>query len=198
MSMCNVIGVLGDDECQMWRTLDVAVSLATRERARLTLAKTCDGAQAYIWATPFAVGGGYVPQSLESPDEAARILSTAVESVPESIPVTTVVLCSDTQRALITVLRGAHFGALVAPDDLLRHCRRLRRRLRDDGTLGVAITLRPPQQPFGGRITDFQPNKHPEDGGIDGGQFDQTLRDRWHGSLRRGTAQRLAGAGGEQ
>ncbi len=142
MSMCNVIGVLGDREDQMWRTLGAAISLAERERARLTLAKTCDGARAYVWVTPFAVGGGYLPQALGSPDEGSRILSAAVERVPESIPVTTLVLGPDTQTALMTVLRSAHFGALVAPDDLFRHCRRLSRKLQDDGILGVSIDAR--------------------------------------------------------
>ena len=142
MSMCNVIGVLGDHEDQMWRTLGAAISLAEREHARLTLAKTCDGARAYVWVTPFAVGGGYLPQALGSPDEASRILSAAVERVPESIPVTTLVLGPDTQTALMTVLRSAHFGALVAPDDLFRHCRRLSRKLQDDGILGVSIDAR--------------------------------------------------------
>ncbi len=77
-----------------------AISLAEREHARLTLAKTCASARTYVWVTPFAVGGGYVPPALASPDEASRILSAAVERVPESIPVTTLVLGPDTKRAL--------------------------------------------------------------------------------------------------
>jgi hypothetical protein len=130
MSMCNVIGVLGDDEDEVWDTFKAAVDLADVERSRLTLAKTCDDGRSYVWVTPFAFGGAYVPPPLDSPYEAERILARIAEYVPDSIPVTTHVLGSNTQESLVKLLRCGHYNALVASQDLLGHCRRLRRELR--------------------------------------------------------------------
>jgi hypothetical protein len=130
MSMCNVIGVLGDDEDEVWDTFRTAVDLADVERARLTLTKTCDDGRSYVWVTPFAFGGAYVPPPLDSPYEAERILARIAEFVPGSIPVTTHVLGPNTQEALVKLLRSGHYNALVASQDLLGHCRRLRRELR--------------------------------------------------------------------
>ncbi len=141
MSMCNVIGVLGDHEEQMWETFSLAVDLAEREHARLTLVKTCDDAHTYVWVTPFALGGGYVPPTIESPDRAAKILAGVAAQVPDSIPLTTVLLGPDTQKSLLKLLREGHYGALVATDDLIRRCRRLRRQLQDDEIRTVSVTL---------------------------------------------------------
>ncbi len=140
MSMCNVVGVLGDHEGQMWETFSLAVDLAEREHARLTLVKTCEDPRAYVWVTPFALGGAYVPPTIECPDQAAKILAGAAALVPNSMPVTTVVLGGDTQKSLLKLLREGHYGALVASEDLIRHCRRLRRQLHDDQIRTVSVT----------------------------------------------------------
>jgi hypothetical protein len=142
MSMCNVIGVLGDDEDEIWDTFRAAVDLADAERSRLTLAKTCDDGRAYVWVTPFAFGGAYVPPPIDSPETAQRALVRIAESVPNSIPVTTQVLGSNTQASLLTLLRCGHYDAMVASDCLLKHCRRLRRELRRQGIQTVIVSAR--------------------------------------------------------
>ena len=111
MSMCNVIGVLGDDEDEVWDTFRTAVDLADVERSRLTLAKTCDDGRSYVWVTPFGFGGAYVPPPLDSPYEAERRLARIAESVPDSIPVTTHVLGPNTQESLVKLLRSGHYNA---------------------------------------------------------------------------------------
>jgi len=145
MSMCNVLGVLGDSEDQTWATLNAAIALAEEENARLTLVKTCDCARAYVWVTPFAYGGAYVPPPLDSPAEAARLLARVAEFVPETISLTTLVLGPDTQRSLVRLLHAGNYGAVVAERQLLTHCRRLRRELRHEGIREVPVTLRLPE-----------------------------------------------------
>jgi hypothetical protein len=142
MSMCNVLAVLGDNEETMWEAFDAAVALADAENARLTLAKTCDDGRAYMWITPFAFGGVYVPPPVDSSAEAARRLAQIAERVPRSTPVTTVVLGNDTQDALLQLLRSGHFGAVVADRDLLRHCRRLRRQCEREEIQAIAVSPR--------------------------------------------------------
>jgi hypothetical protein len=148
MSMCNVIGVLGDDEDEVWDTFRTAVDLADVERSRLTLAKTCDDGRSYVWVTPFAFGGAYVPPPLDSPYEAERVLTRIAEFVPESIPVTTHVLGPNTQESLVKLLRCGHYNALVASQDLLGHCRRLRRELRRQDVQTITVP-RAGEQPRG-------------------------------------------------
>ena len=73
MSMCNVLGVLGDNEDQVRATLEAAIALADAENARLTLVKTCDDGRAYVWITPFAYGGAYVPPPIDTPARVAHL-----------------------------------------------------------------------------------------------------------------------------
>jgi hypothetical protein len=147
MSMCNVLGVLGDGEDQAWATLHAAIALADAENARLTLVKTCDGGRSYVWITPFAYGGAYVPPPLDSPADAARLLARVAEFVPGTIPVTTLVLGPDTQRSLVKLVRAGNYGAVVADQRLLSHCRRLRRELLREGIRQVPVTFRLPEHP---------------------------------------------------
>jgi hypothetical protein len=147
MSMCNVLGVLGDGEDQAWAILNAAIALADAENARLTLVKTCDGGRSYVWVTPFAYGGAYVPPPLDSPTDAARLLARVAEFVPGTIPVTTLVLGPDTQRSLVRLLRAGNYGAVVADKQLLSHCRRLRRELQRESIREVPVTLAGPVQP---------------------------------------------------
>jgi hypothetical protein len=146
MSMCNVLGVLGDSEDQVWATLNAAIDLADAENARLTLVKTCDCGRPYVWITPFAYGGAYVPPPVDSPAEAARLLARVAEFVPGTISLTSLVLGPDTQRALVRLLHAGNYGAVVADKQLLTHCRRLRRELRREGIREVPVTLRLPER----------------------------------------------------
>lgn len=127
----------------MWRTFWAALELAESRRARLTLAKTCDGGRAYVWVAPFAVGGAYLPPELESPEQAARELARVVEQVPSSVPVTTIVLGADAPVSLLRLLRSGNYGAVVADRQLLGRCWRVRRQLRRDGLLTVATGADP-------------------------------------------------------
>jgi hypothetical protein len=167
MSMCNVLGVLGDNEDQIRATLEAAIALADAENARLTLVKTCDDGRAYVWITPFAYGGAYVPPPIDTPAEAARLLARVAEFVPETIPVTTLVLGHDTQGSLVKLVRAGNYGAVVADKQLLAHCRRLRRELRREGIREVPVTLRPAEHPD----TDaLAPQLPPRDTKVDGVQ----------------------------
>jgi hypothetical protein len=199
MSMCNVLGVLGDNEDQMWETFNATVALAEAEHSRLTLAKTCDDARAYVWVTPFAFGGAYVPPPLESPADAGRILARVVEFVPAWIPVTTLVLGADTQSSLLKLLRKGHFNALVADADLLTHCRRVRRELRRQEIQGVPVKLGAAEQSIGDTIADHHSSSgHTEDGVLDGIEVPQALGRGNSDSLEPSVAERLAGAGGKR
>jgi hypothetical protein len=153
MSMCNVIGVLGDDEDEIWETFRAAVDLADAERSRLTLTKTCDDGRSYVWVTPFGFGGAYIPPAIDTPEAAERTLARIAEAVPNAIPVTTQVLGANTQDALVKLLRCGHYNAIVANHSLLAHCRRLRRELKrlDIQTFSVGKDQRGPQA--GDRLT---------------------------------------------
>jgi hypothetical protein len=199
MSMCNVLGVLGDNEDQMWETFNATIALAEAECSRLTLAKTCDDGRAYVWVTPFALGGVFVPPAIESPAEASRVLARVVEFVPACIPVTTLVLAADTQSALVKLVRNGHFNALVADDDLLSHCRKLRRELDRQGIKGVPIKLSAAEPSIDDTMpTHFSSIGHTEDGVLDGIAVPQGLAGSRWGNLRLGYAQRLAGAGSKR
>lgn len=126
MSARHVLGVLEDDGPSLWRTFDCAVALADRELARLTLAKTTDPGVLLRWF------GGAAMQSvalssdeLDFPRIASHTLARVVEFVPAGIPVTTVVLGTNTTRALLAVIERGCFDTLVAGETLLT-----RRRLR--------------------------------------------------------------------
>ncbi len=71
---------------------------------------------------PFAAGGAYLPPEMDSPEEAGRILSSLAEQVPNSIPLTMLVLGSDTQASILQLLRSGCYDAVVAERDLLSHC----------------------------------------------------------------------------
>ena len=194
--VCTVLAVLGDGDESARETLRVAVELADREHARLTLVKTCDAGRAYAWVAPFAAGGAYLPPEVDSPEEAERILARLAKAVPDSIPVTMLVLGSDTQSALLQLLRSGCYGAVVAERALLSRCRRLRRQMRCDGVHVVRIS---------GCFEDEDAGRFPahstssgvrEDEATDADQVSEGGRGRSFG-LWPGLARRLAGAGGE-
>jgi hypothetical protein len=143
MSMRNVLGVLEDEEDRLWGTFAAAVELATRERARLTLVKTYEPPQHYMWCAPFAVGGLFVAPDTDPQVEAGRLLARAAEFVPMDIPVTTMVLGIDAHRELRRLVACGAYDALVADADFMRHSRRLSRECRRDGVETVLVPATP-------------------------------------------------------
>lgn len=194
--VCNVLAVLCGGEESMAATLREAVALADARNARLTLVKTCEQGRAYVWVAPFAVGSAYLPAELESPEEAARVVSRFAAQVPASIPVTMLVLTKETQTGLLELLRRAHFGAIVADAELLSHCRRVRRALRREQLYTVLITRDcPAASP--GIVPDQLSSSGHKDGAVDADPVSEG-RGRRHVGLRPWHARRLAGAGGER
>jgi hypothetical protein len=194
MSMCNVLGVLGDNEDRVRATLEAAIALADAENARLTLVKTCDDGRAYVWITPFACGGAYVPPPIDTPAEAARLLAHVAEFVPETIPVTTLVLGHDTQGSLVRLVRAGNYGAVVADRQLLAHCRRLRRELRREGIREVPVTLLSPARSDLDSLASHLSSRDTE---VEDVQIAEGPRGNSRG-LRPWHARRLAGAGGKR
>lgn len=162
MSLCNVLGVLEEGD-QLWTTFDAAVDLAGAGNARLTLAKTTDAGQYYMWLSPFAFGGAYLPPPLDALTEAKRLLAQASELVPEWLPVTTVLLKPDTQDALLKLIRGGRYDLLVFGPKLRQECPLLVRVLDRSG-IGSVCLGDPPSRtaqrvpaPFGAGTPDTQP-----------------------------------------
>ncbi len=90
---------------------------------------------------PFAVGGAYLSPELDSPEEAGRILARATEQVPQSIPVTTLVLGADTQDALRKLLQTGNYDAVVAEASLLDDMAGVRAATeRRDRVLTIAVS----------------------------------------------------------
>lgn len=124
MSMRDVLGVLENAEDQLWATFEAAVDLAAIENARLTLAKTTEAGRTYMWLSPFAIGGAYVPPASNADNEANRLLTQAAERVPEWLPVTTILLGHDSQAALRRLVRCGRYDAVVAGPKLYENCPR--------------------------------------------------------------------------
>ena len=188
-----MLAVLSDGEDSMQATLRAAVELADSSNARLTLVKTCEQGRSYVWVAPFAVGAAYLPPEVESADEASRVLARLVEEVPDSIPVTMLVLPScDAQGALLKLFDQRHFGAFVADKTQLWHWRRVARRLRREQLQTILVS--PAFEPGSvfGQLSSDPPGDGPED----------TIsvpeeRGRRHRGRRNWSARRLASAGGE-
>jgi hypothetical protein len=191
-----VLAVLGDGEDSMQATCRAAIDLAESTNARLTLVRTCEPGRSYVWVAPFAVGAAYLPPEVESPDEAARQLARIVEQVPNWIPVTTLVLTSDTQACLLKLLRERHFGAIVADAGLLSRWRRLRREVLREQLQTVLVGGACEDQNGGSIPGQFSSNGLTKDGAVDVDQVPEG-RSRSHAGLRLWGARRLAGAGGD-
>jgi hypothetical protein len=192
----NVLAVLGDGEETMWETFRTAVTLAEAKHARLTLVKTCAAGRAYVWVAPFAVGGAYLSPELDSPEEAGRILAGATERVPKSIPVTTIVLGTDTQESLRNLLQSGNYDAVVAEASLLSHCWRLRRLLRREHLLTITVS-RGPGGEDAGNIPAHSTSINVTEDGVRDPEVSEGDGRRSFG-MRPRFVRRLAGAGGEQ
>jgi hypothetical protein len=147
MSMRNVLAILEDREDRLWSTFDAAVALADREHARLTLAKTRESGRVYILFSPYAVQDLYLPPDSDPAVAAGRLLARAAEFVPGDIPVTTLVLGSDTRRQLSRLVRSGAFDAVVGVDSLFRRAHRLGRELRRQGVAVIPIRPEPGHDP---------------------------------------------------
>jgi hypothetical protein len=189
-----VLAVLSDGEESMRATLRAAVELAESANARLTLVKTCEQGRAYVWVAPFAVGAVYLPPELESPDQACQVLSRLVAEVPNAIPVTMLVLPSDSQTSLLKLLRERHFGAVVADRDQIAHWGRVRRQLRREQ---LEVVLVCPAQNRGSIPEQISSTGLTKDGAVDAHEMPEG-RHRRGGGLRPWSARRLASAGGER
>jgi hypothetical protein len=189
-----VLAILGDGEDSMQATCRAAIDLAESTNARLTVVRTCEQGRAYVWIAPFAVGAAYLPPEVESPEEAARQLARFVDQVPNSIPVTTLVLTSDTQTCLLKLLGERHFGAIVADASLLSRWRRLRREVEREHLQTVLVEGACQGQDGGSIPGQFSSKGLTKDGAVDAEQVHEG-RGRSHGGLRSWGARRLAGAG---
>jgi hypothetical protein len=192
--ICNVLAVLGDGEDSMRATCRAAIEIAESSNARLTLVRTCEPGRSYVWIAPFAVGAAYLPPEVESPDQAARELAQFVDLVPESIPVTTLVLTSDSQACLLKLLHERHFGVVVTDASLMHRWRRLRRELRREQLQTVLIRGECPDQDGGSFPGQLSSKGLTKDGAVDAEQVHEG-RGRSHAGLRHWGARRLAGAG---
>ncbi len=195
--MCHVLAVVGDGEESVRATLEAAVALAQSEHARLTLVKTCDAGRAYVWVAPFAAGGAYLPATVESPDEAGRILGRVAEAVPHDLPVTLLVLGSDTQASLLELLRSGCYGAVVADRALLSSCRRLRRQMHRDQVQIIHISGCLESEGAGRMPAHSISSGVREDDALDADQVSE-VGGSGNARLRPWFVRRLAGAGGER
>jgi hypothetical protein len=141
MSMCNVLAVVGEHSPHTAATLKTAVELADRENARLTIVRTCSSNGAYVWVTPFGSGAAYIDPQPESPEQACRAVALIARTVPDWIPVTTLVLDQSTEKGLVKLISDGHFGAVVAEATLFSRCKRLRRLLAQEDVLSVPVTI---------------------------------------------------------
>jgi hypothetical protein len=148
----HVLAVLEDRDDDLWLTFDHAVALAEAERARLTLAKTTDPGRLFRWFLPWAMGAVAIgalcaPADSDPKIAASHSLARVAEFVPQDVPVTTLLLGGETQRALRALVRDGSYDALVAPASLLRRCPKLTRELCRYGVRPVAVRLPARAQP---------------------------------------------------
>jgi hypothetical protein len=148
MSFRHVLVVLDGEEEPIARVLTAAVRLAEVERARLTLTRTTDPGRVIRWLRPCAAlsllspMGELLRAEADLQQAAGHQLGRAAEFVPDSIPVTTLVLAPDTRRALRALLALGTYDVLVATADLLTRIPRLKREL---ASLGISVlALSPP------------------------------------------------------
>ena len=126
MCLRNVLCVLEQPEERFWSTFAMAIELAEREHARLTLVTGREPGRAYTWCAGFMVGALYVPPDRDPEQAAAQLLARVAEFVPGDIPVTTMVLSQEPKRDLRRLIRSGAYDALVGDEHLLRRAWLLR------------------------------------------------------------------------
>lgn len=135
----HVLVLLDDDERAMFPVLDRAIELAEVEHARLTIAKTTDPGRIVRWFGPMAMisrGGPMIEPPL---DCQSRALDCAAAYVPASIPLTRVLLGSNTGRALRRLAQTQCYDLLIVREGFAAHNRRLRKEIRALGLSELAV-----------------------------------------------------------
>jgi nucleotide-binding universal stress UspA family protein len=104
------------------RALDEAIDIARESRGRLTILTAIN--QPPAWAASTIAAGAYVQSALELEREAKDVMCRAVERVPDSVPVTTIISRKPIRTALmkevstddhdLLVMGSRGRGALVA------------------------------------------------------------------------------------
>jgi hypothetical protein len=135
----HVIGVINDNEEETRRTLWTAIQLADTSRARLTLVKTCDVCAVFAAFGPLGMQAALAPPDSAAREVAGRRLARVASIVPGHIPLTTMVLGSETQQSLRRLLGTGAYDALVAPAELIEACPKLARDIRRDGVQAVSV-----------------------------------------------------------
>ncbi len=140
-SFRHVLALLPDNEQDLCAVLERAVELAEAEHARLTLAKTSDPGTLMRWLSPLVPLSRVAP--LPDPDckrMACRLLTRAAQAVPQTVPVSTMVLGSDTPKAVRELAATGTYDLLVLAAPQLKHAPKLRRELRRLGLCMLAVT----------------------------------------------------------
>jgi hypothetical protein len=142
-----VLALVGDDEDATTSVLDRAVELADAEHARLTLAKTSGAGRVALCLCSFTVltcAPAVTREQMQA--EAAQRLAQVADSIPDWIPLSTVVLGCDTPRALERLVEhGAYDLLVVSERDVLQ--RGLRRAIRRLGIATLMLAAEPVAQP---------------------------------------------------
>jgi hypothetical protein len=141
-SFHHVLVLLDDDEASMWAVLDRAIELAEAERARLTIAKTTDPGWIVRWFGPLTVLSRCGPMIEPSTDAQCAALDRASSYVPPQIPLTRVLLGSDTVCALRGLAKRSSYDLLVLRESLLARNRSLRREIRRLGLCTLTVCTR--------------------------------------------------------
>jgi hypothetical protein len=138
----QILALLHHGEAEARSVLERAVDLADAERARLILAKTTDPGRLVRWFSPLVPLCRMAPvvdADLWTP--AARRLADLAETVPDSLPLSTVLLGPNTTENLRQLRRQIPFDLVVVSAGELAHDPKLRRRLRGLGICTLAVTV---------------------------------------------------------
>lgn len=135
----HVLVLLDDDTIAMQRLMNRAIELADVERARLTIAKTTDPGRVVRWFAPLATLSRCSPMVVPDTDFARTALDRATAHVPASIPLTRVLLGSDTVRALRRLAKTDLYDLLIVSDKVIAHNRALRRQVRQLGLCTLSV-----------------------------------------------------------
>lgn len=138
----HVLVLLDDDERAILPVLDRAIELAEVEHARLTIAKTTDPGRIVKWFGPMAMITRAGPM-IEPPTDCQRqALDCAAAYVPASIPLTRVLLGTDTVRALDRLAQTECYDLLIVREGFAAHNRGLRKAIRRLGLSELTVCTR--------------------------------------------------------
>lgn len=154
--------LVGDDDAATEAVLERAVEMADAEHARLTLAKTSAVGRVGLCLCSFTALTCVPPVTREQLQaEAAQRLARVAESVPDWIPLSTVVLGCDTPRALERLVERDAYDLIVVSESDALHRRGLRRTIRKLGIAALMVTSEPVAQPQPPLRKAFRPRPAP-------------------------------------